>query len=132
MANIHNLPDPLVRALTPERRVPTPGRLSVTTLLDAPLRRLLSMKHFYSVEEEVSDNLWALLGTAVHYVIEKGSADDTETKLEIPLAGATLVGVIDYHRDGHVIDWKCTSTYSVIFSNRGTYTCPCCGEVTET
>jgi hypothetical protein len=119
--NVHNLPAPLVRALTPERRVPTPGRLSVTTLLDSPLRRILSMKHFHAVEEEVSDNLWALLGSAVHYVIEKGSPDETETKLEIPFAGAIIVGVIDYHGDGHAIDWKVTSVWSIIFADGKTW-----------
>ena len=116
MQNIHDLPEPLVKALTVERRRPVAGRISVTQLIDSPLRRVLLRNHFDEISEDASENLWSLLGRAVHYIIEKGN-EDTETKIEVPVFGATLVGIIDYHKDGRVIDWKVTSKWSVIFAD---------------
>lgn len=115
MLNRYNLPAPLASALTFERRAPVAGRISVTQLIDSPLRRILLMRHYNEIEEDVSENLWALMGKAVHYVIERGN-EDTETKIEVPVPGATLVGVVDYHKNGHIIDWKTSSVWSVIFA----------------
>jgi hypothetical protein len=119
MNNIYNLPEPLVKALTSERKPPEYGRFSVTSLIDAPLRRCLSLKHFDELEEtsEVSDNLWILLGKAVHYVIEQANkGEETEIKIEHDWNGkATIVGVIDYRGGNSIVDWKVTSVYSFIF-----------------
>ena len=114
MSNIYDLPAPLVKALTVERRPVVPGRISVTALIDSPLRRILMMQHGHEIEEDISENLWSLLGKAVHYVIEQ-SDKATEIKIKANLAksGAILVGVVDYYRE--------TTTK--------TYTCLCCGDV---
>jgi hypothetical protein len=114
--NIHELPEPLVKALTPDRKAPVDGRISVTALIDSPLRRILQKRYFNQIEEDASENLWALLGSAIHKVIEMGS-EDTEIKLEIPYGGATVVGVVDYYKDSQIIDWKCTSVWSVVFAD---------------
>lgn len=116
ITNIHNLPVPLVSALTPERRRPLPGRIAVTHLIDSPLRRILLMQHFDETEEDVSENLWALLGKAVHKVIEQGNKD-TELKVEVPFGGMTLSGRVDFHSSGHLIDWKLTSKWSIVFAS---------------
>ena len=116
MLNVHNLPEPLVKALTPQRSKPVPGRIGVTALIDSPLRRLLNMRHFDEIEEDASDSFWALIGKSVHYVIEQ-SDKNTEIKIQQPVFGATLVGVVDYFKDGHVIDWKTTSVWSAIYSD---------------
>jgi hypothetical protein len=117
MSNIYGLPEPLVKALTVERRPVVPGRISVTALIDSPLRRILSIRHGHEIEEDVSENLWSLLGKAVHYVIEK-SDKATEIKIESDNLGlgVTLVGVVDYYRDGRIIDWKLTSAWSAVFA----------------
>jgi len=118
--NNFNLPEPMVRALTSERRKPVLGRLSATALIDSPLRRILSLKHFEELTEDVSDNLWLLLGTAVHHVIEKsGHKDESEVKTVIDHdSGATLVMVMDYYKDGELIDWKVTSVYSFLLGTK--------------
>lgn len=115
MSNVFGLPEPLVKALTVERRPIVPGRISVTALIDSPLRRILSLRHGHEIEEDVSENLWSLLGKAVHYVIEK-SAKATEIKIEANLSDATLVGVVDYYKDSKIIDWKLTSAWSAVFA----------------
>jgi len=115
MSNVYGLPDPLARALTVERRPVVPGRISVTALIDSPLRRILSLQHGHEIEEDVSENLWSLLGKAVHYVIEK-SDKATEIKIEVSSKDATLVGVVDYYKDSKIIDWKLTSAWSAVFA----------------
>jgi len=114
--NLYSLPAPLVKALTPERRRPQPGRIGISALIDAPLRRILTMRHFDDIQDEASDSFWALIGKSIHYAIEQ-SDRDTEIKIEQQTFGATLVGVVDYFKDGHVIDWKTTSVWSAIFSD---------------
>jgi len=113
--NLYSLPAPLVEALTPERRRPVPGRFGVTTLIDAPLRRILSMRHFDEITEDVSENIWALLGKMGHKVLEINK-QVSEIRVEHPVDGATVVGVVDYAA-GEVIDFKFTSVWSYIFAS---------------
>jgi len=113
--NQYDLPEPLVRALTFERKAPVPNRFSVTHLIRSPLPRILLMQHYNEIDEDISGNLWALLGKAVHYVIEK-SDKDTEVRIEANVDGSTVVGVSDYCKDGHIIDWKVSSAWSIVFA----------------
>lgn len=46
----------------------TRGDISVTQLIDAPQIRMLKRKHKF--EEELSDRLFMLLGTALHHILE--------------------------------------------------------------
>jgi hypothetical protein len=119
--NKFSLPEPLVKALTPDRRPVVDGRYSATTLLNAPIIRILTKKHFNDIEQDVSEGLWALLGKAVHYVIEQSGGGDAEEKIEYPFNGATLVGVVDYNKNGWVIDWKLTSAWSYVFGGSKTW-----------
>ncbi len=116
VSNKYDLPQPLVEALTPERRKPVPGRFGVTALIDSPLRRILTMRHYDDIEEDVSDSIWALLGKMGHSVIEMNK-QVSEIRLERKFGDATLVGVADYANDGKVIDFKFTSVYTVIFAS---------------
>jgi len=114
VSNVYDLPQPLVKALTVERRPVVPGRISVTALIDSPLRRILSMQHGHEIEEDVSENLWSLLGKMGHKTLEINFLV-SEIKIEKPFGDATLVGVVDYF-NGEVIDFKFTSVWSVIFA----------------
>lgn len=113
--NIHDLPQPLVEALTPERRRPVPGRFGVTTLIDSPLRRILTMRHFDEITEDVSENIWVLLGKMGHKILEINK-QVSEIRIEHPFNDATIAGVIDYTA-GEVIDFKFTSVWSYIFAS---------------
>jgi hypothetical protein len=114
--NRFNLPVPLVKALTGNHKLPIKGRYSVTSLIDSPLRRCLSMSHGAEIETDVSENLWMLLGTAVHFVIEQSGSGDQEVKIEKDYNGSTIVGVVDHYdpETKTITDWKITSVYSVL------------------
>ncbi len=116
VSNIHGLPKPLADALTPNRRKPIPGRFGVTALIDSPLRRLLTMRHFDQIEEDVSEGIWALLGTMGHRVLEQNK-QVSEIRFEQDLFGAKIVGIADYSADGVVIDFKFTSVWAAVFAS---------------
>jgi hypothetical protein len=117
--NKYGLPEQMVKALTSDRKRPEFGRYGITSLIGSPLRRCLSIKHFDDVEEEVSDNLWALLGKAAHYVLESSSSEKVaEQKLELPYKGVTIVGVLDYYDNGSIIDYKVTSVWSIMLGDK--------------
>ena len=115
MSNVYELPEPLARALTVIWTPPKPGRIGVTSLIGSPLPRILSIRHAAEIDNDISENFWSLLGKAVHYIIER-SGPHTDIKIEHKVGGATLVGVIDYVENGHLIDWKLTSEWGAVFA----------------
>ena len=68
LTNKHNIPEVFVRACMVDRHI-TKGDISTTQLIDAPQIRYL--KAHNDIEEDVSDRLWMLMGTAMHHVLER-------------------------------------------------------------
>lgn len=60
------------------------GDISVTTLIDAPQVRLLKKKHTY--EEDVVDGLYALMGTALHHILERANIKSARKRAFITTA----------------------------------------------
>ena len=87
-----NLPEPVFNALVINNHV-TNGEISVTQSLREPYQDVLMRKHSQDIEKDVSDNIWALFGTAIHHILEMGSTENddynTEMKLtvKVPLPG---------------------------------------------
>ena len=120
LTNKYNLPDIIVRAIG-ELYPPRRGRVSVTNLIDAPLIRLLKMKYWDQLEEDVSDHLWGLLGQAAHEIIQRGRThiDRVEQKLEISVYGTTVTGRADLLQgEEELIDLKVTSVYSFLLGEK--------------
>jgi len=113
ITNDHNLPEALFNVISKVRE-PVEGRISVTELIDAPLVRHLRMKHWNELEEDASDRLWALLGTSMHYALEKGTPLDAlaEERLEVKVGDVVLSGQADLYQDGEITDWKTTSAFA--------------------
>lgn len=76
MTNKNGLPQPVVDAIKHDT-YKVGGDISVTTLIDAPQIRILKKKHGHELESDVSEYLWALMGTAVHHVLERAHIKDT-------------------------------------------------------
>ena len=120
--NIHNLPEPVVRAVRNDSYSKPSSAWSVTQLGTPPQLRALRRKHWGDLEEDVSEMLWALFGQAIHGVIERGGNADgwiPEVRLthEVdrgdPMTAVT--GQIDaYDADSATIwDWKSCSVWSM-------------------
>ena len=122
ITNLTNLPDPVVKALSKDNYSRGESQISVTTLIDCPRVRLLREEHDDDISEDVSEKLWSVLGTAVHNIFEETAEGEyiSEERIFFDVNGWTVSGAIDIQKkepDGSItiMDYKCTSVWSVIF-----------------
>jgi hypothetical protein len=94
-----------------------PNIISVTTLISPPRIRQLMLRHWDFLEEDVSDRLWALLGSSVHSVMERIGGDNRliEERIAEDVMGIKVSGKSDLYdgADCSINDYKVTSTYAV-------------------
>lgn len=119
ITNIYGLPQPFVDAVSKEY-APTPKRYSVTTILKDNREIILSRRHGNEIEQDVSDMIWAIFGSAVHKVLETAGEQNELLKEFFMTAevieGYTLSGVCDVYDtvNGEVIDYKVVSTFKCL------------------
>ena len=103
LSNVYNLPEAMVNAMSNFQK-PSKDVIRVSELINAPKQKELRIKHWNKIEEDVSERLWALLGNAVHYILEKGAPTDGfgEERLKAKIAGVTISGQSDLFHDGIV------------------------------
>lgn len=122
VTNNHNLPQQIVDAVTYSDRNFSSDWISVTELISPVLIRQLKKEHQSEITEDVSDRLWALLGTSVHYVLSKneGDKDFTEERLSMVIDGITITGQSDnYNAETKCIeDWKVTSVFAFLLGDK--------------
>lgn len=94
-----------------------PKRIGVTTLNNPPRIRQLSVRHWNSLEDDVSNYLWMILGDSVHFILAKTKQDKRliEEKIETKIDDITIVAKPDLYDDEHKIieDYKITSVWAV-------------------
>jgi hypothetical protein len=73
------------------------------------------MRYYDQIEEDVSENIWALLGKMGHKTLEMNKRV-SEVWVEQKFGDGLIVGVVDYTDDCKVIDFKFTSTWSYVFA----------------
>ena len=122
--NKHNLPDPVVRALTSYEKGEKVEGLRVTTLIDSPRISQLRQKHAADITEDVSDMVGKVMGTAIHEVFERAASNAyvSEERLSHTVDGTVISGAIDYQfeSDGEIDlkDYKSTSVFSVLMGDK--------------
>lgn len=120
LTNKHNLPEPVVKALTRNEYTRGASNRSITQLIDSPRIRILRQEHWDDMEEDVSEKLWAVLGTAAHKMFEDTAEGQfiSEERVFLEVEGWTISGAIDVQHveaDGiTIIDYKTCSVWSVI------------------
>ncbi len=121
LTNKFGLPETVVKALTRSEYSKGESNRSITQLIDSPRVRILRQENWDNMEEDVSEKMWAVLGSAAHKMFEETGDDKhiTEERLYAEIDGWVISGAIDVQRiedDGiTVIDYKTTSVWSVIF-----------------
>lgn len=116
ITNELNLPQPFVQAAERDYKY-TPKRYSATTILKGIREAILERRHFDEIEKDVSDEVWAIFGSAVHSILEKSQETSTqikENKLVIDMPnGYQLSGIFDLYDDatGTVTDYKTCSSW---------------------
>jgi len=92
LVNKQNLPQTIVDACKHDTHR-TNGEISVTTLIDAPRIRLLKRRHDYEVD--VMDNLYMLMGTALHHILERANINDERKRAFIMTAETIMLKARD-------------------------------------
>jgi len=113
LTNLHGLPDALVAAVKNDP-YQGGGDISVTKLIDAPQKRYLAKRYKDAVVEDVSERIWALMGQAVHTVLERANTSAlVEKRLFADVDGWKLSGQFDriHLSDGVMQDWKVCSVF---------------------
>lgn len=100
LTNKHNVPDPVVRAVSRDPYSKGAADFSVTELIDSPRVRALRVLHEDSIEEDVSDLMFSLLGRAVHQILEWGAKEGhtAEERLYAEVNGYTISGAMDLQK----------------------------------
>ena len=120
ITNKHNVPAPLMTLASREYYSKGASQYSVTEIMSPPKVRRLREQYNDLIEQDVSDMLWQLLGSALHVVMERGATDGwtMEERLFHDVDGVTISGQIDAQQDtpdGVIItDWKFTSAWAVM------------------
>ena len=117
ITNLHNLPAAIVAAVQNDPYDGGRGDISCTKLIDSPQIRVLGNKHKDDVSVDVSERVWALLGQAVHTILERAGLKEegmvVEERLYAEVNGWQVSGQVDrMHCDlGKLSDYKVTTVY---------------------
>lgn len=133
ITNKFHLPEALVRAVENDPYEHGDANISVTGLINPPLMRYLKLRYRDQIVEDVSDRIWALLGQAVHVILERANSEAieymaetideysvksrltdvlAECRLTTEVLGWKVSGTFDTYERGILSDWKVTSVYS--------------------
>ncbi len=116
--NKHNLPRTLVNLTERDGYSKGNARISVTTLIGSPRVSILRSRHDNDIEVDVADQLWSLVGRALHHIAEAGADEEhlSEERLFTDVNGWIISGGIDLQivSDGvRILDYKFTSAWAV-------------------
>lgn len=120
ITNKFNLPAPLVTLANKEFYSKGKSQFSMTELLSPPRVRRLREMHNDWIEQDVSDMMWSILGSALHVVLERGQTEHhiTEERLFCDIDGVTISGAIDLQHENNggvtITDYKFTSAWAVM------------------
>jgi len=120
MTNKKDLPKALYRAIRSNwYNGDSTAFCSVTSLIKPPKEVVLEMRHRDKIEEDASDLIWSLMGSAMHRVIEEGEGKDsiTEERLSVDILGKKISGAFDNFEDKIISDYKFTSVWTVIYND---------------
>lgn len=119
ITNRKNLPSPFVSMVSAEYVV-AEDEYRVTSLLKGVREAILERRHRDEIEQDVSDMIWLLFGTAVHGILEQhqeGGSEIKESRIKIDFDGYVLSGQFDLYNDdeGKVIDYKTASVWKIMY-----------------
>lgn len=99
-----------------------PNAISVGELIDSPKVRILKKQYADQIEQDASESLWLLLGSAIHSVMERAKNPNyvIEKRMEEKIGKWTLRGKPDLFdtKTGEIQDWKVTSVWTVVYGSR--------------
>ena len=122
ITNYNKIPEPIYRAVCKNWYSGAGAKhfCSVTELLKPEKLFVLERRHKDKLSVEASDLIWSLMGSAMHRVLEASETEDTlnEERLFTEVNGKTISGGIDLYENRIISDFKFTSIWNYIYSNR--------------
>jgi len=117
LTNKMNLPLPYLRAAKPFNQ-PAANVIRVSSLLRPPQINMLESQHWDDIEVDVMDRLWAMDGSASHYILEQAGLGEegyfVEQSLHTTIGAWTVTGRCDLITpEGVIIDYKKTSVFTI-------------------
>lgn len=121
ITNNLKLPQPFVDAVTSEYKY-KPNRYSVTSLLKGTCQTILERRHSEEIEQDVSDMIWLVFGSAVHKILEEGKETENQLKenwISVDVNGFELSGIFDLYdeKEKKVVDYKTASVWKVTYDD---------------
>lgn len=121
ITNRLNLPQAFVKMAERDYQY-APNEYRVTSLLKGVRETILERRHESEIEQDASDMIWLLFGTAVHSVLEhqeEGDSQIKETRLKMPVDGYILSGQFDLYdaETKTITDYKTCSAWKVVFGD---------------
>lgn len=120
LTNKFNLPRTFVNVLHRPTYTKGGANISATELINSPRIVQLKRLHDADLEQDVSEQIWSIFGTAIHAVLEHGKDRNhlVEERLHAVLDGWSISGAIDLQvieDDGIIVsDYKTTGAWSVM------------------
>jgi len=121
ITNKYNLPQTFVNVLKRPSYSKGKANISATELISSPRIVQLRKLHAEEIEQDVSDMVWSIFGTAIHGVLEHGKDDHhlVEERLHTSVDGWAISGAIDLqivNEDGTITvnDYKTVGAWSVM------------------
>ena len=120
LTNEYGIPQTFINVL--ERPTYNKGKahLSATQLLNSPKIVALTRKFDDEIEQDASDMVWSIVGSAIHNFLEQGKDENhiVEQRIHVEHDGWHITGAIDLQEvatDGiHVKDYKFTSVWAAM------------------
>ena len=120
LTNKHKLPKEILRAIENDQYSKGKSTISVSGLLSPPQMRVLNEEYKDQIVVDAVDQVWKILGTASHNILETANIgyDDTitEERMYAQVNGWTISGQTDSISldDNTLKDYKVTSVWTVM------------------
>jgi len=120
LTNKFNIPQTFINVLDRPTYSKGKANLSVTQLINSPKIVALTKKFEDELEQDVSDMVWSIFGSAVHKVLEHGQDANhiVEERLSVEIDGWKISGAIDLQIKGdnfiEIRDYKTVSAWAVM------------------
>ena len=120
LTNKFNLPETIINVIKRPTYSKGKAHISVTELMTAPQIVLLKRKHWDEIEQDASEMVWQIFGSAIHGVLEHGKSENhvIEQRIHAKVDGWDISGAIDLQEvtpEGIIIsDYKTTGAWAVM------------------
>lgn len=120
ITNQFGLPESIMNVIHRPQYDKGDSQISATEILNSPRIVNLKRKHWDSLEQDASEMVWSLFGSAVHHILQHGKSEHhvVEERIFTEFNGWRISGAIDlqeFYEDGVILsDYKVTGAWAVM------------------